>query len=59
MKTLTILLPRTKTKTQLKRRKVTLMCFTDGQKLSTKQEPLKTYQNKNWTKFWLTFFKRT
>ena len=32
------------------------MCFTDGQKLSTKQELLKTYQNKNWTKFWLTFF---
>ena len=37
----TILLLRTETKTQLKRRKVTLMCFTDGQKLSTKQELLK------------------
>ena len=29
----TILLLRTETKTQLKRRKVTLMCFTDGKKL--------------------------
>ena len=30
-----------------------IKCFTDGQKL---RELLKTYQNKNWTNFWLTFF---
>ena len=37
--------------TQKKNRKVTLTCFTDGHKLLTKRELLKTYQNKNWTKF--------
>ena len=40
-----------KQKAQPKRRKVTLTSFTNGQKLSTKRELLKTYQNKNWTKF--------
>ena len=33
-----------------------LNVFYRWQKLSTKRELLKPYQNKNWTKFWLTFF---
>ena len=51
MKTLTILLLKTETKTQLRRQKVTLTYFTGGQKLLTKQELLKTYQSKNLTNF--------
>ena len=43
MKTLTILLLKTETKTQLRRQKVTLTNFTGGQKLLAKQELLKTY----------------
>ena len=43
MKTLTILLLTTETKTELRRQKVTLTYFAGGQKLLAKQELLKTY----------------
>ena len=49
-KTLTILM-KTETKTQLRRRKVTLTYFTGGRKLFTKRELLKTYQSKDLTNF--------
>ena len=43
MKTLTIVLLTTETKTELRRQKVTLTYFAGGQKLLAKQELLKTY----------------
>ena len=43
-------------KNATKRRRVILTCFTVGQQLLTKQEILKTYQNKNLPNFYPTFF---